>query len=74
MCSMQSVNIENNAVFIVDLGKLKSMKDLYCDMVSWLYNGVYHSWLEVDESGFVSTVGKNKPNLVKYKIKKISHS
>ena len=62
VCSMQPVNVESNAVFIVDLGKLKSMKDLYCDdMGSWQYNGVYHTWLEVDELGFISTLGKQKP-------------
>ena len=44
ICSMQLVNVENNVVFIVDLGKLKNDKDLYCDdMGSWQYNGVYHS-------------------------------
>ena len=59
---MQPVNVENNAVFIVDLGKLKTVKDLYCDdMGSWQYNGVYQTWLEVDENGFISTLGKNKP-------------
>ena len=26
------------------------------------YNGVYCSWLEVDETGFVSTLGKDKPS------------
>ena len=63
VCSMQPVNVENNAVFIVDLGKLKTVKDLYCDdMGSWQYNGVYQSWLEVDENGFISTLGKNKPS------------
>ena len=63
VCSMQPVNVENNAVFIVDLGKLTSVKDLYCDdMGSWQYNGVYHSWLEVDETGFISTLGKSKPS------------
>ena len=60
VCSMHPVNTENNAVFIVDLGMLKSVKDLYCDdMGSWQYNGVYHLWLEVDETGFVSTLGKD---------------
>ena len=60
---MQPVNIENNAVFIVDLGKLKTVKGLYCDdMGSWQYNGVYQTWLEVDENGFISTLGKNKPS------------
>ncbi|MCG8624910.1 MAG: hypothetical protein MJE68_23290, partial [Proteobacteria bacterium] len=63
ICSMQPVNVENNVAFIVDLGKLKNVKDLYCDdMGSWQYNGVYHSWLTVDDAGFVSTMGKEKPS------------
>ena len=62
ICSMQPVNVEKNTVFIVDLGKLKNIKDLYCDdMGSWQYNGVYHSWLTVNDAGFVSTMGKEKP-------------
>ena len=41
ICSMQPVNVENNVVFIVDLGKLKNVKDLYCDdMGSWQYNSL----------------------------------
>ena len=62
ICTMQPVNVEHNVVFIIDLGELKNVKDLYCnDMGSWQYNGVYHSWLTVDDIGFVSTLGKQKP-------------
>ena len=65
ICTMQPVNVEHNAVFIVDLGKLNNVKDLYCDdMGSWQYNGVYHSWLTVNDIGFVSTLGKQKPSEV----------
>ena len=36
VCSMQPMNVEHNAVFIVNLGKLKSLKDIYCDdMGTW---------------------------------------
>ena len=65
ICSMQPVNVECNAVFIVDLEKLDSWKDINCDdMGSWKHNGVYHSWLEVDECGFVSITGKEKPDIL----------
>ena len=60
---MQPIDVESNAVFIVDMGKLGSVKDLYCDdMGSWQYNGVYRTWLEVDESGYIATLGKKKPS------------
>ena len=54
MCSVQPTNVENNVVFVVDLGKLEVTKDLNCDnMGAWKHNGVYHSWVEVDDLGFV---------------------
>ena len=31
MCSVQPTNVENNVVFVVDLGKLETTKDLDCD-------------------------------------------
>ena len=65
--TMQTVNVEHNAVFTVDLEKLNNVKDLYCDdMGSWQYNGVYHSWLTVNDIGFVSTLGKQKPSEVTF--------
>ena len=37
-------------------------KDLYCDYIgSWQHNGVHHSWVEVDDLGFVTSQGKLKP-------------
>ena len=33
ICSMQPVNVENNVVFIVDLGKLKNVK--ICIVMTW---------------------------------------
>ena len=62
MCSVQPTNVENNVVFVVDLGKLETTKDLYCDdMGSWKHNGVHHLWVEVDDLGFVTSHGKLKP-------------
>ena len=49
---------------MVDLGKLETTKDLYYDdMGSWKHNGVHHSWVEVDNLGFVTSHGKLKPPL-----------
>ena len=63
ICSMQPVDVENNVVFVLDLSKLASFKDIYCDdMGSWKHNGVYHAWIDVDESEFVSVLGKERPD------------
>ena len=63
MCSVQPTNVENNVVFVLDLGKLEVIKDLYCDdMGAWKHNGVYHSWVEVNDLGFVTSHGKSKPS------------
>lgn len=62
VCSIQPLHVEHNVVFVVDLATLGSIKDIYCDsMGSWRCNGVYHSWMEVDEIGFVTSHGKSKP-------------
>ena len=47
--------------FIVDLTKLKHVRDVHCDdMGSWTCNGVYRSWVDV---GFVTSHGKSKPEV-----------
>ena len=62
MRSVQPTGVENNVVFAVDLGKLETTKDLYYDnMGSWKHNGIHHSWVEVDDLGFVTSYGKLKP-------------
>lgn len=62
VCSIQPLHVQHNSVFIVNLAKLSSVKDLYCDaMGAWRCNGVYHSWLKVDDSRFVTSYGKSKP-------------
>ena len=63
---MCSTCIENHVVFVVDLGKLETTKDLYADMGSWKHNGVHHSWVEVDDLGFVTSHGKLKPSSPPY--------
>lgn len=30
-------------------------------MGSWKYNGIFYTWLEVDENGFTTSYGKSKP-------------
>ena len=58
----QPVNIEHNATFIVNLSELNDPKDIYVDdMGSWKYNGVYRNWITVEEDGFTTFQGKNKP-------------
>ena len=42
---------------------METTKDLYCDdMGSWKHRGVHHSWVEVDDLGFVTSNGKLKPS------------
>jgi len=62
ICKMQPIDVEHNASFVVDISKLKSMKDLYCDdMGSWICNGIYKSWVDVDFTGYITVHGKHKP-------------
>ena len=62
VCSIQPLHVQHNVVFVVNLAKLGNVKDLYCDdMGSWRCNGVYRSWLKVNDIGFVTCYGKSKP-------------
>ena len=62
LCTMQPLNVGHNTVFVVDLSKLESSKDILCDdMGSWKHNGTFLTWLEVDENGFTKTYGRSKP-------------
>ena len=62
VCKTQPVNIEQNATFIVNLSELNNPKDIYVDdMGSWKYNGVYRTWITVEEDGFVVFQGKKQP-------------
>ena len=57
--------MERIAIFVVDLWKLENLQDVHCDdMGSWLSKGVYKSWVDVDETGFVSAYGQSKPKNV----------
>ena len=62
ICQTQPVNIEHNATFIVNLSELNNPKDIYVDdMGSWKYNGVYRTWIMIEEDGFMTFQGKNQP-------------
>ena len=43
LCSIQPLNVGHNIVFLVDLLKLKSVKDLLWDLGS-MYNGNFMKW------------------------------
>ena len=63
ICKVQPVDVEDNASFIVDISKLRSMKDIYFDdMGSWNCTGIYKSWIDVDFTGYVTIHGKAKPS------------
>lgn len=65
ICKTQPTDVAHNAAFVVDVSKLKCVKDLYCDdMGSWHCNGAYKSWIEVDFTGYITIHGKSKPSLV----------
>ena len=78
LCTIQPLNIGHNTVFVVDLSKFKNNKDILCDdMGSWKYNGIFTTWIEVDDNGFTKTHGKKKPDNMyqltkKYFVNKIS--
>ena len=41
---------------------MNNPKDIYVDdMGSWKYNGVYRTWITVEEDGFMTFQGKNPP-------------
>ena len=64
VCKIQTVNVEHNSTFIVDLSLLGSPKDIYVDdMGSWKYNGVYRTWVTVESDGYMTTRGKLKPSV-----------
>ena len=62
ICSIPPVNIEHNVIFVVDLSKLKNIRDIFCDdMGSWKYNGIFKTWIQSDDNGLVHC-GKKKPS------------
>ena len=60
ICSRVPVSVDINSVFIVDLNKLSSAKDIHCDdMGVWAWGGSNRRSVCVDEYGLVEFVPKN---------------
>ena len=74
VCSQVPCSISSNALFIVDLNRLESPKDIYCDdMGSWTWVGSYKRWCTIDDDSMVHIVGKEPPTsscFPYYRIKK----
>ena len=71
ICTRVPFSVEVNAVFIVDLNKLKSPKDILCDdMGVWNWGGSTKRWISVDKHGFVTFL-KNKPESVSSNIYRV---
>jgi len=58
VCSRVPFDVNCNSVFIVDMAKLASPKDVLCDdMGAWLWKGSYRHYLSVDETGHIERIG-----------------
>ena len=65
VCSQLPFGVDCNSVFLVDMTKLRSPRDIVCDdMGSWKWGGSYRMWLSLDETGFVAVIGKAKPDSI----------
>ena len=65
VCSRLPFGVDCNSVFLVDMTKLRSPRDIVCDdMGSWKWGGSYRMWLSLDETGFVAVIGKAKPDSI----------
>ena len=59
VCTRMPFDVDCNSVFVIDMSKLSSPKDIACDdMGVWKWNGSYRRWLSVDEKGIISILGK----------------
>lgn len=62
VCSQVPFGVSSNAVFIVDLSKVASARDILCDdMGSWKWSGSFRRWCSVSSEGFVKLLGKEAP-------------
>lgn len=69
ICSKVPLGVNYNLVFLVDLSKLGTSRDIVCDdMGSWKWGGSYRMWLSVDEFGDVFVRGKSKPSTLDPKL------
>ena len=57
LCTMQPTCVNKNALFVVDLEKLRDPKDITCDdMGSWRANGTHPVYLTKSRSGMISII------------------
>lgn len=62
ICKRVPIAVNCNAVFLVDMSKLGTSRDIACDdMGSWQWGGSYRKWLRMDDICDVFVVGKAKP-------------
>ena len=61
ICSRLPVYVDVTSVFVVDLNKLSSPKDVACDDIgAWTWGGSNRRLVSVDEDGFVEFVSKKE--------------
>ena len=57
ICTMVPFAIDINSVFVVDMNKLSSAKDIFCDdMGVWKWGGSYRKWCLPDEDGSIEVL------------------
>ena len=57
LCEVQPTCVNKNALFVVDLEKLRDPKDVTCDdMGSWRSNGTHPVYLTKNQSGVMSII------------------
>lgn len=60
ICSQVPFSVRKNGIFIVDLNRLGSPKDIMCDdMGVWMWSGSFKRWCLVSPRGFVKLYKKN---------------
>ena len=62
ICSQVPFSVSINCVFVVNLSKLETPKDILCDdMGTWTWNGSFRKWCSITEDGYVKQLGKVLP-------------
>ena len=60
ICTQVPFSLSINGIFVVDLSKLNSIKDLLCDdMGVWTWNGSFRRWCTISQDGLVKLLEKN---------------
>ena len=72
LCSRVPFDVNCNSVYVVDMANLVDPKDIVCDdMGAWKWKGSYRRWITVDETGWITVIGKDlstPPQLPYYRI------